>query len=222
MFRTRRLKVADFQIVGILNVLAGGLAAFLDNRLLGEALAKDQLGELDHRGGAVFSPQRGRGAYGAQMPFGSLESCLHPADQAGEVCALRPVECVDLVNHQIAQRIRAIFLPKAAVVLPDQQVVQHLIVGHQDVRWGFPHLLPAGDDTRLCHLLRRFALTTDIKPDSHLANACGIFVHHFRETPGLVPGQGVHRIENDRLDTALCRIRQYMVEDRIDETLRFT
>ena len=82
MFGSRRFETADFQIVGVFDVLPGRLPALLNHSRAIEILPEDQLREVDHRIGAALAAKRRRSANRTKMIRRSLESCLHPADQA--------------------------------------------------------------------------------------------------------------------------------------------
>ena len=114
---------------------------------------------------------------------------------------------MDFIDNKVPEGVRRVLSPQGPVVLPDQQVVEHLVVGHQDVRRGFLHLLSTSDHSVFGHLLRLVAFASHIQADPHLPEAGGIVVNQFRKTPGLVTGQRVHRIKQDRLDAALRWIR---------------
>ena len=89
--------------------------------------------------GLAALAQRGRRADAAELPWRGLHPLLHAPDQASQVGALRAVEGVQLIHHQVAQRLRFVHPPEPAVARPDQQVVEHLVVGEQDVRRRGPH-----------------------------------------------------------------------------------
>src|SRR5690606_10874030 len=44
-------------------------------------------------------------------------------------------------------------------------------------------------------------------------------MNQLREAPGLIVGQRVHRVEDDRLDTALIAIPRAVIQDRVKEAL---
>ena len=88
--------------------------------------------------------ERRRGPHADQVLPGA-EPQPQPPDEAGEVGPLRPVEGVQLVHHQVAQRAGFVPPPEPLVRRPDQQVVQHLVVRQQDVRRRPQQRLPVRD-----------------------------------------------------------------------------
>ena len=64
---------------------------------------------------------------------------LQAAEEKGEVGPLRAVEGVHLVDYKEAQRLGLVLLPERLVAAPQQQVVEHLVVGQQDVGRVRPH-----------------------------------------------------------------------------------
>jgi hypothetical protein len=129
--------------------------------------------EAEHRPGVVGiigAAQGRRGADAGEMALGHVEAVLEAADQAGEVGALGAVEGVQLVNHQEAQRLRPDALPERRVLGADQQVVEHLVVGHQDVRRFPAEHLADRDDLLLAHDCSAFALVApDVEADPRSA-----------------------------------------------------
>ena len=84
-----------------------------------------------------------------------------------------------------------------------------------------PECIPISDDVIGSHgPVRAFA--TDIHSDSDSVLEAGIIPDDFRDTVGLVSGQGIHRIENDRLDAGFTDLAVAMIEDRIKEAFRLT
>jgi len=187
-----------------------------------EPLTKDEIGKLEHGGSALLAPQRRRGSDGAQVVLGRLQSRFDTPDQAGKVSSLRTIKGVDLIDHHVAESVGTVLAPQALVVLTNEQIVQHLVVGHEDVRRRLPHLVLAGDDPGLGHLLGLFTLTTDVEADPNLAFACRIPMDLLSKAPCLIASEGVHRIEDDCFDSSLAWICQNVVENGVEETLRLS
>ena len=80
---------------------------------------------LDARIGA----EGGGGTHAAQPVGRGIQPCLEASHQAGKVSTLCAVKCMQFVHHQILERFRFIELPQIAVLMPDEHIVQHLVVG---------------------------------------------------------------------------------------------
>ncbi|MNZ97760.1 hypothetical protein D3C78_1170150 [compost metagenome] len=122
---------------------------------------------------------------------------------------------MQLVHHHEAQQPRRVVAPQPLILRPQQQVVEHLVVGEQDVRRVLAQGVAMGD-----HLIGRHAAVLRTVIAGEQADAeLGLQLAHFPgEAPRLIGGQGVHRIDDDRLD-ALATLAQAVVEQRIHEAL---
>jgi hypothetical protein len=69
----------------------------------------------------------------------SLEVNTKPPDEERDVCAEAPAIAVDLVQHEVAAAM--IGEDRVAIGRTHQQVLQHHVVGEQDVWRLFPKLL---------------------------------------------------------------------------------
>ena len=114
---------------------------------------------------------------------------------------------MELIHHQIAENTGAI--AQATVVLPqplhlglDQQVVELLVVGEQDVGRSLLQCALIGDHVGGSHRRRLFRIAGADVETSTQAGKGGNGVDQIGEAPGLVCGQGIHRIDQDRLDAA--------------------
>ncbi len=89
------------------------------------------------------------------MPRRRLEPALEATDQACQIRALGAVESMQLIDHQIAQRIRLLPRPQRRIGSADQQEIQHLVVGQQDVRRVLAQGMAVRDDREAAigHLL---------------------------------------------------------------------
>ena len=107
-------------------------------------------GVAEHRLTRFGATEGGGGAHTHQLLAGALEAITQAADQTGQIRALGTVKAVKLIDNQIAQNTAAIKL--APVVLPqalhmglDEQVVELLVVGKQDVGRRLVQSLLIGD-----------------------------------------------------------------------------
>ena len=140
------------------------LAGRVDHLVDGEAVVRlrdDHLGLealLEQRAGEIRQPLQGvhfllgaaagdgrAGADAAEIARGDVEPRLQAADQAAHIGALRAVVGVQLVQHQIGEPPRRVEPPDAPVFRLHQQVVEHLVVGQQDVRRVVLHGPAVGD-----------------------------------------------------------------------------
>jgi len=64
-------------------------------------------------------------------------------------------------------------------------------------------------------LLATWLFLSVVSPAETCRDVVRVVVTQLCKSPGLVAGQRVHRIEDDRLDAALRWMRQHVVEDRI-------
>ena len=167
--------------------------------------------------------ERGRRSRADQLLARRREPHPQTADQAGEVGSLGAVEGVQLVDHQVAQRVRRVVPPEPEVERPDQQVVQHLVVRQQDVRRMFAQRVPVRDEVVPAHRLvgrpQRLVVAADEDPRRDPAPQRRRPVDGLRNAPRLVRGQRVHRVDDDGLDPRRAGLRPAVVEDGIQEAL---
>ena len=146
-----------------------------------------------------------------------------PAQQHGHISALGTVIGVELIEHQVLQGQGA-FFPQARIGLPQQQLVEHFVVGQQDVRRigadGF-----ADVDESVCCYCRPFRVSGFARVDG-CADALELRVggDHLCQTLRLVGSQGVHGVQDERADSCPARafVAHHVVEDRVEERLRLT
>jgi len=110
---------------------------FFNQRRRFKAAGKDLPGVIEH-GFAGFRAAEGCGGADAhQLITGALQTIPQTADQAGEVGALGAIKGVEFIHHQITKNPGLVVLPEALHMGLDQQVVELLVVGEQDVGWSF-------------------------------------------------------------------------------------
>ena len=154
----RRAAVSSRRAVGCLaDPLVDAEAGLGDDRVGTERLAEDGLGEVEHRRRVALVAEGGGGrdrGDAAERAVGlvlsgtrhavGLERQPEPAQQHGDVGALGAVVGVELVEHEVLQRLRAV-CPDLRVRLAQQQLVEHLVVGQQDVRGAAADDVAVGD-----------------------------------------------------------------------------
>ena len=107
--------------------------------------------------------------------------------QVGALCAIKSVQ---LIHHHVAQRGGRVVRPELAVFGAQHQIVQHLVVGQQDVGGMFAQRVPVGDDRAGCHhhaLPRRGGLPAHVQahPQTRKRRYLG---HQLGHAAGLVRG----------------------------------
>ena len=206
-----------------------------DHARLVHLVAEHGVRERHHRRRVAAVPQRRRGRHrGDQterpgpVPVPDPRVVLRPmalqrqaeaAQQHRHVGALRPVVGVELIQHQITQA-RGAALPQRLVRGTQQQLVEHLVVGQQDVRRVIPQDLPVGDQP----VLADPGTGLDLLPGVQAGRDT---LEHL--VPGDQPGQpgrlvirqGVHRVQDQRLHPRPARppLPQHVVQDRDQERL---
>ena len=167
--------------------------------------------------------ERGRRPGADQLAARAFEPHAQTPDQAREVRPLGAVERVQLVDHQVAQRVRCVVTPEPVVERPDQQIVQHLVVRQQDVRRPLAQPISVRDDVvrtqRLVRRALRLVVASDEDPRRHLPAQGRRPVDRLRDAPRLVGRQRVHRVDEDGLDPRRPGLRTAVAEDRIQKAL---
>ena len=126
---------------------------------------------------------------------------LEPSDQKRDVGALPPAVGVQLVQDEEPQ---ALGRPdEAALVRAGQDELEHHVVGEQDVR-------RVGDD-RLA-LLRRLLPGVPLEGHRLVLGA-----EELLELAELAVGQGIHRVDDDRLDARLVGAVRLGFEDLVND-----
>ena len=187
-------------------------APLAHDRVLVEVLAEDLPGEVAHGPvgvGAVVGAEGGRGADGDDGPqrvgavaggpgAPGVEGPGQAAQQHRHVGALGAVVGVELVEHEVLERVGR-GLPEALVVAAQQQLVEHLVVGEQDVGRVVaddPAVAdePAVGDPRA--RARGVVAGVEAGPDPAQGGLGG---DEAGEPAGLVVGESVHRVEDEGL-----------------------
>ena len=124
-----------------------------DHGFWGEGFAEDGFGEVQHHGRVPLRPQCCGGRHRGDVAQGALVEAVaaevfqpqtQPAQQQGHVGALGSVIGVELIEHDVLQRVGG-KLPHQLVGVPKQQLIEHLVVRQQDVRRILAHGVPVGD-----------------------------------------------------------------------------
>jgi len=192
-----------------------------------EPLAENGRGVPEDFGGALLLPEGGRCADAAQVSGRNIKPRFQPPEQAREVGPLRAVERVQLVHHQVLQSVGRVVAPQLPVGGAEQQKIQHLVVGQQDIRRILPqgvaacdHLVPLHGLDRLVERVLR--VVPDVQPGGHPLLQLRIVPYRPRGALRLVRRQGVHRVDEDRLDPPAPPVLQAVVEHGPEEALRLS
>ena len=226
--------------VGVLDRGCGGADPFLDvqpglgdHRLRTERFTEHRLGERAHHRRVALVPQRRRGRDRGDVAQWSstvpgvdrrvvvtpvaLERHAQPSQQHRHVGALRTVVGVELVQDQVGQAGGRL-PPERLVGGAQQQLVEHLVVGEQDVRRIVTDDLPIGDQPiGVDRSTGRAAFTgVDGRGDPSKLRILG---QQPGQSAGLVVRERVHRVEDQRLDARhpVAAGPAHVVEDRHQE-----
>ena len=123
-----------------------GLAGLGDDSVSGKGYVEDFACIGAQRVRLAVVAEGGRGADAAEVARRHLEAVGEAKDEAGQVGALRAVEGVEFIDDQVAQALRSVLFPQGGVAGPDEEIVEHLVVGEQDVRGREPQGVFVGDD----------------------------------------------------------------------------
>ncbi len=210
-------------VVDLHDDLTGAPAGLAHQRVVVEGGTEYLAGDLADAPAPVRAatlPQgRGRG-HRADRPQRTARLGLagrrgQPAQQHGDIRALRAVIGVELVEDNVGQ-VGAV--PQRQVVGALHQQIEHLVVGDENVRRGAAHLRPFRHHPRIADLRD----VTDVQTGGHIGGPSLLQVAV--DAQRLVGGKGVHRIQQQRLDTDAARPAgpPAMVEDRDQERLGLT
>ena len=188
--------------------LVDALPDLADDRVGLEGLIEDARHVAEQLLAAFLATYCGRGADADQSLAGHPEPRTQAPDEACQIGALGAVEGVQLVHHQVTQGVRGVEAPESVVDRPDQQEIQHLVVGEEDVGRTFAQGAAVRDDVVRPHGgVGRALAFADVEARAHPAAQRRGAVDGLRDPPGLVHRQGVHRIDEDRLDALLTSRR---------------
>ena len=201
-----------------------GAEPFLLDQGSGLKAAREDLGGVvEHRLARLRATEGGGGAHTHQLLTGALEAIAQAADQAGQIGSLSAIEGVELVDDEITKNPCVVVLPEALHVGLDQQVVELLVVGEQDVRWCLVQGVLVGDHACGGHRRgRRVVGRTDVETGAQPGKGRN-GVDQIGDAPRLVGGQGIHRVNEDRLDPsgALGVLLAAVLQQRQEKALRF-
>ncbi|MPM32560.1 hypothetical protein SDC9_79124 [bioreactor metagenome] len=214
--------------------LVEGVAGLGYHVVGGEGLAEHGGGEADHLRGVALVAEGGGGrdrGDPAQRPGEllrrvaaggpvALQRQPEAAQQHGDVGALGAVVGVELVEHQVGQALGAL-PPDVLVLLAQEELVEHLVVGQQDVRRSVLDDAVVGDQPLVADLGPLRAFLTGVERGGDAGQAVRRIGDQLGETERLVVGQRIHRVEDQRLGAGDAPVvgPQHVVEDRVEERL---
>lgn len=142
-------------------------------------------------------------------------------DEHGDVGALSSVVGVELIEHQILQGGRRV-VPQAGVRLAQQEQIEHPVVGEQDVGWVVTQCVPVIDQ-RMGAGMPSFTLAAYVDTGTHAGEAL-VPMQIIGKATGLIGDEGVHRVQDDRLDPPLAAGRGSLtvIQERNEKGLRLS
>ncbi len=169
-----------------------------------------------------FVPQGRRGADAAEMALRGFQPGLEPPQEAGQVGALGAVEGVEFIHHQVPEGFGVVLRPQGEIPGADQEVVEHLVVGEQDVGRAVAQGVLVADDGRFGHAVKGifFALAHEQTGGDGLFQV-GVLVDGFGDAGGLIRRQGVHGVDEDGLDAGVAPVAMAMVQDGVEKAFGF-
>jgi len=205
--------------------LLEGLAGLADDGVRIDGYAEDLGGEVAQVGGGralAAKRRRGRDRRGGAERAAGLTHAQGGADateQHGDVSALGTVVGVELVEHRVAEGVGTVGGPQVVVLAAQQQEVEHLVVGQQDVGGASAQGVAVVDQVVGAHR-GVAAVLADVETgrDAEKARVAGDELGH---PGGLVGSERVHRVEDQGLDAlaADVELAGAVVEDRVQEAL---
>ena len=130
---------------------------------------------------------------------------------------------MQLIDRDVFQSFRVVILPQKGVFRTHQKIVQHFIVGHQNIWCIIQHRLMICDNAVFTHGTSRcMLLTSDIHTDSNISTEFITAVDQFCDTLCLVCCQSIHRIDNERFNSPFSTMLVAILQDRVKETFGFT
>ena len=130
---------------------------------------------------------------------------------------------MQLIDSDVFQCIRCVILPESGILRTNKQVIQHLIVRHQDIGRRIKQCLMICDDVVFAHHTARSMLTaTHIHANSHVSPKLWAFVNKTCYTSCLIRRQRIHRINNEGFNAILSTMLITVFQNRVQKTLRLT
>lgn len=225
-------------MVGVFGVGAGagfpivvGEASISDEGVVVEGLGENGFREVEHGVRVVVGGEGGAGGDGgdgAQGVFGgcgggavAVEGVAEAAEQHGDVGALGAVVGVELVEDEVLEGVGA-GGPEGGVVGAEEQLVQHFVVGEEDV-WGCAAEVGAVVDEAVVGDAGVFA-SVFASVDAGGDGEFGVVGEDVGEAAGLVGGEGVHGVDDERFDAAGLGAFDAVdvVDDGVEEGFGFT
>jgi len=130
---------------------------------------------------------------------------------------------MQFVDSYIFQCVRSIVLPQTGILRTNQQVIQHLIVRHQDIRGCIQKCIVIRNDIIFRHhTARSMFMSAHIHTGSDISLKFRTLIDKIRNTPCLISSKRVHWVDDQRLYTLLSSMLIAVLQDRIQETLGLT
>ena len=142
------------------------------------------------------------------MPPPIAQALLEPPDEHPHFHALRSAILVCLVEHNELPVSGSSGVEERAVVWTNEQVLQHGVVGQQDVRWRLPHLVAKNEFVWHAIIRVRRGIAprivgilwslSNVLPERWLEPGCRIaqFLTDHAEPLALIVRQRIHGVED--------------------------
>ena len=131
---------------------------------------------------------------------------------------------MQFVHDEIFERVRIVAVPDSGVFGAYQQVVEHLVVGEQDVWRVLEQLIMTGHDVGGGHgvvvlVAAALAHLAHIHARGHVVAQFRTVVDEFCQSLRLVGGESVHRVDEDGFDALASEpaLPVAVVEDWVQE-----
>ena len=159
----------------------------------------------------------------AQVSIIDAQASFQTTKQASQICALCAIECMQFIDCNIFKCLGVVILPQESIFRTHQQIVQHFIVGHQNIRCVVQHGFVVCNNAMFTHSTGgRMLLSTNIHPDSHISTEFITSIDQLRYTFRLIRCQGIHGVNNKCFYSSLATVLIAILQNWIEEALGFT
>ena len=130
---------------------------------------------------------------------------------------------MQLIDSDVFQSFRVVILPQKSIFRTHQKIVQHFVVGHQNIRCIVQHRFMVCDYAMFTHGTSRcMLLAADIHTNRNISTKFITAVDQLCDTLCLVCCQSIHRIDNECFNTPFATMLVAILQDRVKETFGFT
>ena len=122
-----------------------------------------------------------------------------------------------LVDSYVFKRVRVVAPPDTRIMRTHKQVVEHLVVGQQNVGRILDHGIAIGNDVAFAHHTHAFAPSepAHVQARRHVVAKLVVAIDELGDTLSLIGCQGVHGVYDERLDALFVPMPIAVVDQRI-------